>query len=289
MSYELCIGDRAYSSWSLRGWLLLEAFGLKASVTLAPLYSDDFARVLEGFAPARTVPALRLPEGVVVADSLAMAEELASRHPEAGHWPKDPRARAVARALAAEMHSSFVALRSHCPMNLRVSYEECAPPPEVLADLARIEALWAWARRESGSTGPWLCGDYSAADAFFAPVAARVAGYNLPMGAEAMDYVAAHLAHGPFRRWRAMGMVSGPDLPFYRRDWPTRPWPGPTPMAAEPCDGPSLNDACPYSGRPVTDFLRVEGRVLGFCNPFCRDKTVADLAAWPQAMSLLKA
>lgn len=289
MTYDLCIGDRAYSSWSLRGWLLFEAFGLPAKTTLAPLYSDDFARVLEGFAPARTVPALRLPEGVVVADSLAIAEELASRHPQAGHWPADPAARAVARALAAEMHSSFQALRSHCPMNLRVSYTDCAPPSEVLADLARLETLWAWARRESGSTGPWLCGAYSVADAFFAPVAARVAGYNLPMTAAAMAYVQAHLEQGAFRRWRAMALVSGPDQPFYRRDWPTRPWPGPAPLPAEPCEGPAVNSACPYSGRPVTDFLRAQGQVLGFCNPFCRDKTIADLAAWPQALSLLKA
>lgn len=287
--YHLCIGDRAYSSWSLRGWLLFEAFGLTADITMAPLYNDDFARILAGFAPARTVPALRLPERVVVAESLAIAEELATRHPEAGHWPEAPRARAVARALAAEMHAGFQALRSHCPMNLRVSYSDCAPPQDVLDDLARLSALWRWARAETGSTGPWLCGAYSAADAFFAPVAARVAGYNLPMPDDALAYVAAHLAHGPFRRWRAMALVAGPDQPFYRRDWPARPWPGPAPLPAEACDGPSVNADCPYSGRPVTHFLRVEGRVLGFCNPFCRDKTLADVAAWPAAMSLLKA
>jgi len=297
MDYHLCIGDRAYSSWSLRGWLLFEAFGLHTRVTLAELYSDDFARILAGFAPARTVPALRLPDeagegGVVVAESLAIAEELASRHPDAGHWPTDQRARAVARALAAEMHAGFAPLRSHCPMNLRVSYEDCAPPQAVLDDLARLADLWRWARETTknttGNTGPWLCGEYSVADAFFAPVAARVAGYNLPMPDDAMAYVAAHLAHGPFRRWRAMGLAAGPDQPFYRRDWPTRPWPGPAPLPAEICDGPSVNAACPYSGRPVTHFLRVQGQVLGFCNPFCRDKTLADVAAWPQAMSLLK-
>jgi len=289
MDYHLCIGDRAYSSWSLRGWLLFNAFGLHANITVARLYSDDFASTLAGFAPARTVPALRLPEGVVVADSLAIAEELATRHPDAGHWPKDPRARAIARALAAEMHAGFSALRSHCPMNLRVSYNDCAPPQDVLDDLSRLSALWLWARAETGSAGPWLCGAYSVADAFFAPVAARVAGYNLPMPESATAYVTAHLAHGPFRRWRAMGLVAGPDQPIYHRDWPTRPWPGPETLPAEPCEGPSLNADCPYSGKPVTHFLRVEGQVLGFCNPFCRDKTLADVAAWPPALSLLKA
>lgn len=288
MTYELCIADRAYSSWSLRGWLLFAAFDIPVRLSVARLYEPGFAAALEAFAPARTVPALRLPEGVVIAESLAIAEELASRHPEAGLWPAAPRARAVARALAAEMHAGFAALRSHCPMNLRQAYAECAPPPAVLADLARLERIWAWARAETGAGGPWLCGAYSAADAFFAPVAARIAGYGLPVGPAAQAYVAAHLAHGPFRRWRAMGLVDGPDQQAYARDWPRAPWPGPAPLPAVACDGPSINAACPYSGGPVTDFARIGGRVLGFCNPFCRDKTVADPEAWPAAMALLE-
>jgi glutathione S-transferase len=174
-------------------------------------------------------------------------------------------------------------------MNLRTSYQTCEPPQAVLDDLARLEQLWDWARAETGAEGPWLCGAYSTADAFFAPVAARIAGYNLPVSAAATAYVDAHLAHPAFRRWRAMGLVRGPHQSYYDRDWPQRPWPGPAPLRAEACDGPSINAACPYSGKPVTHFLRVEGRVLGFCNPFCRDKTGADPAAWPQAMALLEA
>ncbi|MCC5987580.1 MAG: glutathione S-transferase [Pararhodobacter sp.] len=229
MTYHLLVGDYAYSSWSLRGWLLCEAFGLKVETSLALLHTDSFADSLKPFFPARTVPALRLPEGVVIADSLAFAEELASRHPQAGHWPSEPAARAVARALAGEMHSSFAALRSHCPMNLRLSYSDCAPPQAVLNDLARIELLWDWARRATGSQGPWLCGAYCAADAFFAPVAARIAGYNLPVSPASMAYVAAHLAHEPFQRWRQRALVEGPEKEFYRRDWPQRPWPEPAP------------------------------------------------------------
>lgn len=288
MTYALCIADRAYSSWSLRGWLLFAAFGLKADLTILRLYEPAFAEALADWFPARTVPTIRFPDGLVIAESLAIAEELATRHPEAGHWPQDPKARAIARHLAAEMHAGFAALREHCPMNLRLSYADCAPPAPVLADLARLETLWAWARRETGATGPWLCGAYSVADAFFAPVAARIAGYNLPVGAQAQAYVAAHLAHGPFRRWRAMGLVDGPDQGFYDRDYPRRPWPGPAPLAAEACAGPSINAACPYSGKPVTDFARIAGKVIGFCNPFCRDKTVADPEAWPEAMALLQ-
>jgi glutathione S-transferase len=288
LTYDLAIGDRAYSSWSLRGWLLFDAFGLPVRVQRARLYTDDLPRLLEGFFPARTVPVMRTAEGTVVAESLAIAEELASRHPEAGLWPKDPAARAVARMLAAEMHAGFTALRSHCPMNLRISYTGCDPTDAVLADLARLETIWSWARRKTGTQGPWLCGAYSAADAFFAPVAGRIAGYNLPVGAEAAACVAAHLAHPSFRRWRAMGFADGADQEVYRRDYPRRPWPGPAPLAAQAVDtGPSVNATCPYSGKDVTHFLKTGGRVFGFCNAFCRDKTVADPAAWPKFMALL--
>jgi glutathione S-transferase len=288
LTYDLAIGDCAYSSWSLRGWLLFDAFGLPVRVQRARLYTDDLPRLLEGFFPARTVPVMRTAEGIVVAESLAIAEELASRHPEAGLWPKDPAARAVARTLAAEMHAGFTALRSHCPMNLRISYTGCDPTDAVLADLARLETIWSWARRETGAQGPWLCGAYSAADAFFAPVAGRIAGYNLTVGAEAAACVAAHLAHPSFRRWRAMGFADGADQEFYRRDYPRRPWPGPVPLAARAVDsGPAVNAVCPYSGKPVTHFLETGGRIYGFCNAFCRDKTVADPEAWPKFVALL--
>lgn len=290
MTYDLVIGDRAYSSWSLRGWLLFDAFGVPVRVHQARLYTDALPRLLaDGFHPGRTAPTMRTPDGTVVPETIAMAEELASRHPEAGLWPSDPRARATARVLAAEMHAGFAALRSHCPMNLRVSYADSAPPPEVLADLARLETIWAWAREVTGARGPWLCGDYCAADAFFAPVATRIATYNLPVGPQAMVYVNAHLAQPSFRRWRAMGMVDGPDQDFYRRSYPRRDWPGPVPMAARAVDGPlAENAACPYSGKPVTHVLDLAGRRLGFCNAFCRDKTVADPEAWPAFMALYR-
>ncbi len=287
MTYDLAIGDRAYSSWSLRGWLLFDAFGIPVKTHIARLYTDELAILLKGFFPGRTAPTMRTPDGTVVPETLAIAEELASREPHAGIWPTDPKARSIARVLAAEMHAGFGALRSHCPMNLRVSYTDCAPTDAVLADLDRLQTVWAWARRETGASGPWLCGGYSAADAFFAPVAGRIAGYNLPVAPDAAAYVAAHLAHSSFRRWRAMGLVDGADQAFYRRDFPVRPWPGPQILAAKAvAHGPSVNATCPYSGKPVTDFLQLGGKVWGFCNPFCRDKTVADPEAWPEFMAL---
>jgi glutathione S-transferase len=287
MTYDLVIGDRAYSSWSLRGWLCFDAFGIPVTTHRAHLYTDELATMLRDYFPARTAPTMRTPEGTVVPETIAIAEELATRHPHAGLWPADPHARATARVLAAEMHAGFTALRSHCPMNLRVSYTDCQPPEAVLKDLERLETLWSWARKTTSSTTPWLCGDYSAADAFFAPVATRIATYNLPVGPEAMLYVNAHLGHGSFRRWRAMGMVDGLDQEFYRRDYPRRDWPGPVRLPAKTVDGTDTENAtCPYSGKPVTHAMQLYGRRFGFCNAFCRDKTVADPEAWPAFMAL---
>ncbi len=287
MTYTLAIGDRAYSSWSLRGWLLFDAFGIPVTTRTARLYSDELPALLADFAPARTVPVMRTPDGTVVSESLAIAEELATRHPDARIWPQDPTARATARMLAAEMHAGFTALRSHCPMNLRVAYAETPVPDTVAADLRRLETIWSHAQTLTSST-TWLCGDYSAADAFFAPVAARIATYALPVNDAARAYVAAQLAHPSFRRWRAMGMVDGADQPVYARDYPSAPWPGPAPLpASATTTGTPENTACPFSGKPVTHLARIDGRVIGFCNAFCRDKSVADPLAWPQVAALL--
>ena len=282
MTYDLAIGDRAYSSWSLRGWLLLDAFGIPVRTRTARLYTEELPRLLEEFRPARTVPVMRCPDGTLVMESLAIAEELASRHPEAGHWPQDPRARAVARSLAAEMHAGFGALRSQCPMNLRVSYAETPMTDALRADLDRLETVWAWARETTDGDGPWLCGAYSVADAFFAPVASRIATYDLPVSEPARAYVAAQLAHPSFRRWRAMALVAGANQEVYPPDHPRRPCPGPGPLPAPAVEeGTPENAACPYSGKPVAHLLEAGGRVFGFCNAFCRDKTVADPLAWP--------
>lgn len=287
MSYHLALGDRAYSSWSLRGWLLFESFGIPVQTRFARLDTEDFATLLADYAPSRTVPALRLPEGHVIWDSLAIAETLHERHPDAGIWPREARRRALARTLAAEMHAGFVALRQQCPMNLRVSYADYVPSPAVLAELARLQTLWAWALQQSG--GPWLAGDWSAADVYYAPVASRIASYGLPVDEPAGAYVAAILARPEFRRWRAMALVDGPDQPrLARPELTRRVWPGPAPIPAVAVDsGHATNAACPYSGRPITDLARIDGRIYGFCNPFCRDKTVADPAAWPQFVALL--
>jgi glutathione S-transferase len=288
MTYDLYIGDQTFSSWSLRGWLMFQRFNIPTRTHLVGLYSGTMKQDLEPLAPARLVPVMRTPEGTVVGDTLAMGETLAERHPDAGLWPADPAARALARWMAAEMHSGFTALRGDCPMQLHSGYSEFIPSEAVRADLARLEELWSLARSRHGTAGPWLFGAYSLADVFFAPVAARIAGYGLPVGEEATTYVAQHLADPAFRRWRALGLTKSYDPMPYDMGLRKGPWPGPAPRVAKAVDaGPSENAACPYSGKPVTDFLVLEGRIFGFCNPTCRDKTVNDPEAWPAFMALV--
>lgn len=297
MTYRLFIMDRAYSSWSLRGYLMLEAFGLAHETVQADWPSPEWSDFQSRCAPARTVPAMEIEENdtpVLIWDSLAIAEELATRHPEVGHWPKSPAARAAARSLAAEMHSGFMALRGECPMNIKAIYAGYAPSAAVSADIERITSLWAWARDRFGGDGPFLFGSaFTAADAMFAPVASRFASFQIPLGAADAAYVDAIHRMPAFRRWRAMGVVNPhvvqedvADLPVTGAFGPGEP---PLPARAL-ASGAALNDACPYSGRPVSpdSLAEIDGMVVGFCNPFCRDKTVADAAAWPATMALLE-
>ncbi|MEB8387136.1 glutathione S-transferase N-terminal domain-containing protein [Rhodobacteraceae bacterium KMM 6894] len=290
MTYDLIIGDYAYSSWSQRAWLVFDHFDIPRRLTQVDFNAGSVPDQMQGWAPAKTVPAMRTPEGAVIGESLGLAEELASRHPDLPLWPTDPKARTVARALAHEMHAGFMALRAACPMNLRKCYDGFAPSNAVLADLARLDLLWAYARDTCAPDGPWLCGAYGIVDAMFAPVAARIAGYKLPVSDAAAAYVAAHLAHPPFRRWRALGLVHGPELNRYKMDLPSSAWPGPVPRAAKAIDsGTPENATCPYSGNPVKYLLQIDGRTFGMCNALCRDKTVADPEAWPAFMALLNA
>lgn len=228
MTYTLYLGDPAYSSWSLRAWLLFEKAGLPRREHFVDFNTGPVAAQLAALSPARTVPTLVLPDGTVLSESLAIAEELATRHPDAGLWPEDPAARAIARNLAAEMHSGFETLRAYCPMNLRTAYRDVPVPKAVQADLDRITLLWDHARSATASITPWLCGPYSIADAFFAPVAARIAGYGLPVPESAAAYVAAQMADPAFRGWRALSLSTGAPLARYARSYPTVAWPSET-------------------------------------------------------------
>lgn len=227
MTYTLAIGDRAYSSWSLRGWLAFAAFGIEVETVLLPMDDPAFAAGLAAFAPARTVPALKIDQVGVIWDTLAIAETLAERHPEVAFWPRDPADRALARSLVAEMHASFAPLRKACSMDLRAAYDGYAPDAAVRADLDRIEALWAAARARGAGQGPWLFGGYSLADVAYAPVAMRIAGYGLAVGPDAAAYVAAHIAHPALQAWRAAALADPRRLPGSGDALAPRAWPGP--------------------------------------------------------------
>ncbi len=287
MTYDLFIGDRLFSSWSMRGWLMLEKFGLPYRSHMIGLYSGTMAEDMKPLAPARLVPALRLPDDTVVGESLAIAETLAERHPDAGLWPTDPAARAAARWLCAEMVAGFTALRGECPMQLLHCWDGFTPSPETRADLERIETLWAHARQISGSTEGPLFGAYSLADVFYTPVAARIIGYGLPVSEANRTYCLELLADTAVRQWRAMGLTVQYDPIPYAMELGSKPWPIGASRAKAVSEGPSANAACPYSGKPVADFLELDGQRWGFCNPFCRDKTVADPGAWPKFTAMV--
>lgn len=225
MTYDLYIGDRTFSSWSLRGWLMLEKFNLPYRAHLVGLYSGTLAQDLEPLAPATLVPALRLPDGTVVGETMAMAETLAERHPDAQMWPADPAARATARWLCAAMVAGFGALRGDCPMQLAHVNKGFPASDAVKADLARIEMLWAHACTVTTKDGPWLFGTYSLADVFYAPVAARIVGYDLPVSDTARAYCATTLTDPAFKAWRAEGLKTTYDPFPYPTSAPTRPWP----------------------------------------------------------------
>jgi glutathione S-transferase len=224
MTYHLYIGDRLFSSWSLRGWLMLHKFGLPFEAHLVDLYGETMAQDMAPLAPARLVPALRTPEGWVIGESIAIAETLAERHPDAGLWPSDPAARSRARWLCAEMAAGFGALRSGCPMQLAHVDTGFTPSAAIMADIARIETLWAFAR-EKATAGPWLFGAYSLADAFYAPVCARITGYGLPVSAQASAYCRTTLADPAFQEWRAAGLEKTYDPFPYPPVGRTAPWP----------------------------------------------------------------
>lgn len=205
MSLTLVIGNKNFSSWSLRAWLALELTGAVYDEQLVSLYGADSRRQLLQHSPTGKVPVLKCEDGVIW-DSLAIAEYLAERFPEAHLWPFGQAARAFARSICAEMHSGFVPLRSNLPMNLRRNQPLAQLPDEVEADIARICALWQECRQRFGQDGPFLFGHASIADAFFAPVAARLRSYQVALPAEAEAYVNTIYQWPAFQRWYRAGL-----------------------------------------------------------------------------------
>ncbi|MFP6849108.1 MAG: glutathione S-transferase family protein [Pseudomonas sp.] len=200
MSLTLIIGDKTYSSWSLRAALALELTGAPYTEQLIALNRPDTRAQILQYSPTGKVPLLISNDGAIW-DSLAIGEYLAECFPAAQLWPQARDARALARSACAEMHSGFVALRSHLPMDLKRNQALAEIPADAMADIQRICALWAECRQRFAQDGAFLFGQASLADAYFAPVAARLRSYQVVLSAEAAAYVETIYQWPAFQRW----------------------------------------------------------------------------------------
>lgn len=196
----LVIGNKAYSSWSLRPWLLLKHAGMDFSELRIPFHSDRWQREIHQHSPSGKVPVLK--DGpLTVWDTISICEYVNERLTGGRSWPQEPDARAVARSVSAEMHSGFPQLRHSLPMNCRRRFPGFPMSDDVAMDIARIVEIWRMCRHTFGDSGPWLFGEFSIADAMFAPVALRFHGYDVRLSGTEAAYVDTVLQDDAIREW----------------------------------------------------------------------------------------
>jgi glutathione S-transferase len=208
MTLKLVIGNKNYSSWSMRPWLAMRASNIAFDEVLIPLYTDDKAdkeRIL-GYTRSGKVPAL-IDGDVTVWDSLSIIEYVAERFPEARLWPEDRALRAHARSISAEMHSGFLPLRNECGMNLHRPVRAVELSADARANVARIEQIWIECRERHGRLGPFLFGRFGAADAMFAPVVHRFRTYAIEVAPQAQAYMDTMMAQPAFAEWTRAGLA----------------------------------------------------------------------------------
>lgn len=206
MALKLILGNKNYSSWSLRPWIAMKMARIPFEEEVIPLYAPGSREAILSYSPAGKVPVL-IDGDMAIWESLAILDHLAEKFPGAGLWPADARARAHARAVAAEMHAGFGALRRHCPMNMRRSGKKRALTDEAAADVRRIEELWTDCRARFGADGPFLFGKFGAADAMYAPVVSRFASYAIGVIAAAEAYMNAVMTLPAWQEWKNAGVV----------------------------------------------------------------------------------
>jgi len=197
---SLVIGNKNYSSWSMRPWVLMTQLGIDFQEVLLKFHSAEWDAQIERWSPSRLVPVLWRGEQSVW-DTLAIMETLHEWYPDKNVWPRDPQARAFARSAAAEMHSGFRDLRAHMPMNIRASHPGKGRRAEVDANVRRIEHLWGEARKRFGTGGDFLFGEFSAVDAMYAPVVMRFKTYAVPLTPAGERYCDAMRASRGVRLW----------------------------------------------------------------------------------------
>jgi len=205
MSLHLIIGDKRFSSWSMRPWLVLQIAGVPFTEQIIALDQPDTRAQILKYSPSGRVPALVGEHGTII-DSLAICEYLAELFPKADLWPRDIAARAQARSACAQMHSGFTSLRSHMPMDLRRDQALEVISVDTQDDIERVIALWAECRAASTEQGPFLFGKPSIVDAFFAPVAVRLRTYRVELPADAAAYVDTLYQWPAFKRWQQAGL-----------------------------------------------------------------------------------
>ena len=200
---KLIIGNKAYSSWSMRGWLAVKQSGLPFEEITVPMFDEDWDKRRGGdeFAPSGGKVPILWDDKAVIWDSLAIIDWLADKTDRARYWPADDEARGMAMSMAAEMHSSYDNLRRECPMNLRKRFPERDLSEDVRAEILRILELWAEARARHGSGGPYLFGDFGAVDIMFAPVVTRFFTYSVPIPRFATAYMEALFNHPWMLQW----------------------------------------------------------------------------------------
>lgn len=210
----LILGNKNYSSWSLRPWLALKQAGIPFAEVRIALYTPESKQQILTWSPSGKVPALRDGD-LVIWDSLAICEYLAERHPDAGLWPARRASRAVARAVCAEMHAGFAELRSRMSMNLRRALPGKGMAPGVQQDIARITRIWEDCRGRYGGGGDLLFGTFTVADAFYAPVALRFQTYGVALGPVAQAYSDALLALPAVQQWVAQARAEQEVIPEF--------------------------------------------------------------------------
>ena len=206
MALKLILGNKNYSSWSLRPWIAMRNAGIPFEEEVIPLYEAGSAERMVAHSPTGKVPVL-LDGDMVIWESLAILDHIAERFPKAELWPADPKARAHARAIAAEMHAGFMPLRRHCPMNMRRESRRLELTAEVEANVRRIEQIWTECRERFGDGGAFLFGAFGAADAMYAPIVSRFSSYAIEIGAVGEAYMAAMMALPAFVEWRGAGIA----------------------------------------------------------------------------------
>lgn len=196
----LVIGNKNYSSWSLRPWIIMKQVGLKFQEINITLYQPDSTEKIKQYSPSGRVPAL-IHDDLIIWDSLAICEYLAEMFPHLYWWPEDKNYRAVARSISAEMHSGFLDLRQNMPMNCRAKLPGQGLTPAVQQDIDRITSIWQECRHNFGQGGDFLFGQFTIADAFFAPVVMRFMTYDVKLDAISRDYTQAILGLPAMQEW----------------------------------------------------------------------------------------